>query len=401
MTALVIILVEFVLSGRFRLISRRIGSDVTMRMHQLFARTALVLALLHPFLYQAPFAPARPWDTARAETLFYRIDFLTTGTIAWVLLIPFVLLAVARDGLPFRYEVWRALHGGGAAAIAAAAGYHALVGGRYSADPVLGAFWLVLIAAAFVSLAVVYVVKPLAQLRHRYRVVAVTPVAERTWEVDIVPEAQGAGMDFKAGQFAWLNIGHSPFSLRENPFSISSAPANRRRISFLIKEVGDFTRTLGAVRPGTIAYLDGPHGHLTIAARKEPGVVLIAGGVGLAPLMAIARQARASGDPRPFVLLYGNRSERQIACRGELDAMARDMASFTVVHVLSEPPPGWQGARGLVTREVIADACGGTIRPDWLHVLCGPAAMITGVERTLRAGGVPARAVLCERFTYD
>ena len=53
MLAFAIILVEFTLSGRFRSISRRVGMDVTMRAHQLIARTALAAALVHPFLYRA------------------------------------------------------------------------------------------------------------------------------------------------------------------------------------------------------------------------------------------------------------------------------------------------------------------------------------------------------------
>ena len=64
-----ILLMEFVLSGRFRAISGRIGMDVTMRFHQLLARTALVLAVLHPFLYRSPFAPTRPWDGSSSASL--------------------------------------------------------------------------------------------------------------------------------------------------------------------------------------------------------------------------------------------------------------------------------------------------------------------------------------------
>ena len=52
MLAFAMILLEFVLSGRFNSISGGIGLDVTMRIHQLMARTALVLALVHPFLYK-------------------------------------------------------------------------------------------------------------------------------------------------------------------------------------------------------------------------------------------------------------------------------------------------------------------------------------------------------------
>ena len=64
------LLVEFVLSGRFKTISKGIGMDVTMRFHQNMARTALAFAVLHPFLYQGtPSGGQRPWDTPRQLTI--------------------------------------------------------------------------------------------------------------------------------------------------------------------------------------------------------------------------------------------------------------------------------------------------------------------------------------------
>ncbi len=64
-----VILTEFVLSGRFRAISAPFGMDVTIRIHQLMARAALVLAVLHPFLYVGPFNPPRPGDPTRQLSL--------------------------------------------------------------------------------------------------------------------------------------------------------------------------------------------------------------------------------------------------------------------------------------------------------------------------------------------
>lgn len=399
LVAFAVLMVEFVLSGRFRLISRRIGSDVTMRWHQLLARAALVLAVLHPFLYAAPFGRTRPWDPSRAETLLFQIDYLAAGTVALVLLVPFVLMAIYRDQLPYRYEAWRLMHGIGGGLIVVLAGIHALIGGRYSADAPLALFWLVLMGIAGLSLTVVYVLKPLWQLLHPYRVVAVRPVAERTWELVVEPE-KGAALDFRAGQFVWLNVGHSPFSLEENPFSIASAPGERPRIAFLIKAIGDFTGSLGAIPVGTRAYLDGPHGHLTIADRPAAGIALIAGGVGLAPLMSILRQMRHEGDRRPVVLVYGNRAATQIAHGAELGEMMQEL-DFTVEHVLSEPPQDWQGRVGLIDEAQIRATLGDAPSPDWLYVLCGPPAMLTGVERVLRRLGVPKARILSERFFYD
>lgn len=130
MVAFAILLVEFVLSGRFRLVSGRMGMDVTMRLHQLLARTALVFVLVHPFLYATPFNTPLPWDVTRQLTLGLDMGSLVTGLIAWVALPAFVLMSIYRDQLPYRYETWRLMHGLGAAAIAGAAAHHTFAAGR-------------------------------------------------------------------------------------------------------------------------------------------------------------------------------------------------------------------------------------------------------------------------------
>lgn len=399
LVAFAILLVEFVLSGRFKVISRKIGSDVTMRWHQLLARGAFVMVLVHPFLYAAPYDLTRPWDPSRAETLLYQIDYLAFGTLAFVLLIPFVLTAIYRDQLPYRYEAWRLMHGIGAGLIIVLVGLHALIGGRYSADPALTAFWLVLLAIAAASLVFVYGLKPLWQSRHPYKVTSLERIADRTWELVVEPE-HGAAMDFSAGQFVWLNVGHSPFAVNENPFSIASAPSERPRIGFLIKEVGDFTRSLRDIKPGERAYLDGPHGHLTIAGREAAGIALIAGGVGLAPLMGVVRQMRSEADLRPAVLVYGNRTAEQIAFGAELNEIAAEI-NLRVEHVLSEPPANWSGRLGMIDAAQIRSILGERPPADWLYVLCGPPAMLSVAARALADLGVPKSRVLSERFFYD
>jgi predicted ferric reductase len=108
MTAFAILLVEFVLSGRFKAISARVGMDVTMRFHQLLARTALAFALVHPFLYGTPLLGAPlPWDVTGQHSLGLHRSSIVTGVIAWVALPGFVLLSIFRDQIPYRYEIWR------------------------------------------------------------------------------------------------------------------------------------------------------------------------------------------------------------------------------------------------------------------------------------------------------
>ncbi|KUJ73348.1 hypothetical protein AVO45_14785 [Ruegeria marisrubri] len=397
--ATAILLVEFPLSGRFRVISRRIGMDVTMRWHQLLGRVALVLALIHPFLYRAERNPAYPWDTTRQLTLSWQPETILPGAMAWFLLPVLVGLALSRSAPGKRYEKWRLGHGLTALAVAGFAIWHALAAGRYSADPALAALWLGLGGIAVLSLLRVYLFAPLARLRRPWRVTRIGRVAERTWEMVLTPEGHD-GLRYEAGQFAWLQVGRSPFSVNDNPFSIASAPSEGPEIRFVIKELGDFTRSLGTIAAGTRAYLDAPFGHLTLSGQTAPGIALIAGGVGIAPMLGLLRELRAQGDPRPVTLLYGNRAASQIVDGEELAAMEQ-AGRLRLVHVLSEPPEGWQGEVGMVDRRILEKVFDDSAQKDWVFVLCGPPAMLDSVRRDLVAMGVPPRQILSEAFVYS
>ncbi|MEM7424465.1 MAG: ferredoxin reductase family protein [Pseudomonadota bacterium] len=399
MLAFSALLAEFVLSGRFRTVSARIGMDVTMRMHQLFARSLLVLALVHPFLYASPFASARPWDGTLRLTLQFDVLAMAGGTIAWVLLALLVLVSIARDELPYTYESWRLAHGLGAVVIAALVLHHSLTIGRYSQVPALVLFWAVMFALACLTVVYVYLIGPLRRRNRPWTVTSVRPVGLKTWEVAVAPEGH-SGLRYKAGQFAWLNLGHSPFSLQENPFSISSAPASGPGLQFVIKELGDFTRTVGTIRTGTRAYIDGPHGNLVVQERAEPGLAFIAGGVGVAPLLGILRQLRADGDDRPWVLIYGNRCKEQIIYPSELESLSAKHGT-RIVHVLSEPETDWTGDTGMVDATPLAREFSGPSKRDWLYVLCGPPPMMDSVEEALIKMGVSRHRILSEKFKYD
>jgi len=399
MLAFAILLAEFLLSGRFHTVSRRIGLDVTMRFHQLFARVALALAMIHPFLYRAPFSVPLPWDATRQLTLTTNAMDLMSGIAGWALLPALVVMAIGRDRIGMRYGRWRLTHGIGALAVAALLLHHTLEAGRYAADPALKALWIGLFAIAALSLVFVYLLKPLAQRAKPWRVRAAQPIAERTWELVLAPDGH-KGLDYEAGEFAWINLQGSAFSVDENPFSIASAPASGGDLHFIIKELGDFTRSLGALTPGQRAYVDGPHGDLIVAGRTEPGIGLIAGGVGVAPLLGILRQMQLTGDPRAAALVYGNRTEAQIVCRAELDALAAGRGVETT-YVVAEPGEGWDGRSGVVSAELLRELFDTPERREWLYVLCGPNAMMELAEATLLKIGVPSSRILSERFRYD
>lgn len=398
MVAFAMMLMEFVLSGRWRVLSARAGIDATMRFHQLAARVLLVLVVVHPLLYVVPRLPDAAAAAGSLQGMFGS-PRLRSGVVAWGLLVALVAAAIWRERLPLRYEAWRLSHGLGAAVVAALSLHHTLQVGTYARDAWLTGYWSAMTALALASLLYIYLLAPLAQSRRPWRVVANRQVAQRMWELTLEP-ARGPAPAFAAGQFAWLNLGHSPFSLVEHPFSISSAPAAAPRLAFTIKESGDFTDRIGTIAPGTRAYVDGPHGAFTLEGRPSRPLVFIAGGVGFAPVMGMLRQLAAEGSRRPVRIVYGNRIEAQILYREELEAL-RQRLDLRIDYVLSEPPPEWQGRTGALDADVLAACLDMPDAAGWLYFLCGPPGMMDAAERALRGLGVPRERIVAERFKYD
>lgn len=393
------LLMEFLLSGRFGTISGRIGIDLTMRFHQLVARSLTLFILVHPFLYTTPLNDPMPWDPTNLFALGLEKTSILTGILAWLILPVLVITSIYRDKLPYRYETWRLGHGIGAVFLAGFGLHHALAAGRYSGDPYLETFWFVLFGLAILTMAYVYFITPLLQLRAPYSVTSIEKIALKTWSVVVEP-TRGEAMKFDAGQFAWITLGRSPFAITEHPFSMSSCPVDRPRIEFTIKEVGDFTTSLGSIPVGTHAFLDGPHGNLTLTNRKGTGLVFIAGGVGLAPVMSMLRQLRAEQDTRPIILVYGNRCAEQVLYGSELKVMTQDL-NLEIHQVLSEPPPEWDGLTGQIDTSVLNSLLKFKGRDNWLYLVCGPAPMIDSVEDDLGYLGIPMRQIVSEKFSYN
>ena len=135
------------------------------------------------------------------------------------------------------------------------------------------------------------VIKPWLELRRPYVVAEVRPERGNAWTLTLRPEGH-AGMTFHPGQFAWLTLRSSPFADREHPFSFSSSAEQPERLGFTIRELGDFTRQIGQVRPGERAPATAPVAFTTDRHDHEAGFTYIAGGVGITPIMSILRAGR-------------------------------------------------------------------------------------------------------------
>lgn len=196
--------------------------------------------------------------------------------------------------------------------------------------------------------------------------------------------------------FSWLTLRHSPFAMKEHPFSMSSAQDAGGRLEFTIKELGDFTRTIGTVQPGETAYVDGPYGAFSIDRYDAPGYVFIGGGIGMAPLISMLKTLAHRRDRRPHVLIMANSKQERATFWEAVEDLGACL-NVRAVHVLEEPSETWTGERGYVTQEILQRHLPEQ-RADLEYFVCGPVPMITAVEQALYRLGVPVGRIHSELF---
>jgi predicted ferric reductase len=373
--------VQFVLTARFRRATAPYGIDIIYYFHRYAALVAVALIVSHPIILIA-INPGflhllNPFDAPA---------HMVAGTGSVVAMLLLIVSSVWRKPLQIHYDAWRLWH----ALLAVAAVLLALVHiegvGYYIATPWKRGLWTLILASGAILLLYVRVVKPWRLTRAPYRVVDVREERGNAWTVALEPDRH-PGFRFEPGQFAWVTLRHSPFVLEEHPFSISSSPAILPRLEFTIKELGDFTRTIGQLQRGETAYVDGPYGAFSIDRYPEaPGFVFISGGIGIAPMISMVRAMADRGDRRPVLLICANSRWERVSLREAIHALT-PRADLRIVHVLEEPPEGWDGERGYVTRAVLERHLPPE-RRTLQYFVCGPPAMIAAIEAALYQMGI-------------
>lgn len=202
---------------------------------------------------------------------------------------------------------------------------------------------------------------------------------------------------YKAGQYAQLSLAGLPGIARS--YSFANAPAADGQVSFFVRQVpgGRFSSYVAEQDLcGQRVAVEGPLGDFWLRPAQAP-LLLVAGGSGLAPILALLQQALAEGVSRPVTLLFGARQQRDLYALDELSAIAAQWrGAFRFIPVLSEAAADsdWQGARGLVTEHLPAALEAGA------HAyLCGPPAMIDSAVALLRGQGVSGEQIHADRFT--
>jgi len=207
-----------------------------------------------------------------------------------------------------------------------------------------------------------------------------------------------------AGQHYDLRLTAEGGYQAERSYSVASPPEQVGEIELTVELVneGEVSGYLfEGVQVGDPLEVRGPIGGYFVwpGAPDAPPLLLVGGGSGVVPLMAILRHRQALGVRTPAVLLFSVRTPEEVIYRAELEALAQADSSFTLLlDYTRQAPPGWTGYQRRLDEAMLREVVGrfGATSPQ--AFVCGPTGLVETAANALQAAGLSPERILTERF---
>lgn len=386
MLATVLIMIQFVLGARLKPLDDAFGLDRILKLHRVTGATAVTLAILHPILlYITPHYVLGPvGNPIWKEGL---------GVLALLALLVIAVTSIWQKFLNLSYEAWHRIHYLGFAVVVLVAAHSLAIGSDLQGGWPMWV-WVGMLVAYLLLFIWARMIRPRMIMARKWRVERVAPVSHDVWQLDLAPEGH-RGIRQIPGQFGLLTIHRDDIRSERHPFTIASPPREDGSVSFTIKESGDYTARIGETPVGAEAIIEAPYGQFCHLRHGGNRLLMIAGGVGITPMMSMLRYMAAHGDRRPVTLIWGNRTEADILFPQELERL-QEQLDLRVVHVMSQQPD-YEGETGYVDADVLGRALNGEVAAADVY-LCGPPLMMDLVEDALGELGVEGSRIHSERF---
>ncbi|MFZ2593600.1 MAG: ferredoxin reductase family protein [Minisyncoccia bacterium] len=384
------LLLQIILIARVKFIERFFGNDKMNTVHRWLGFSLLGFFLAHPFFLVLGYA------YKNEATLAHQfVEFLTDWhDVANALLAVIIFIIVGISSLKIirsrvRYETWYLTHFLTYLAIFLAFDHQTKFGTVSDGAPLY--YWLTLNFGIGGLFLLYRWIRPL--YRGWYHKFSISKIVK---ENDTITSVHITGNDlasftFEAGQYATLRFHQKGFFF-PHPFSFSKA-YDGTELRFSIKNLGDFTSKIPTLAVGTRVTLGGPLGKFTRASRKKNKILLIAGGVGITPIRALAEDCSKNGDD--VVVLYSARTKADLALSAEMRAMPLRLVCFCSD---ATPEDGAGFVNGFLDGNAIEKAV-----PDFLErdaFVCGPGPMMEAMITALKDRGVHKENIHFERFAY-
>lgn len=383
-----LMLITVLLVARLPALESAIGQDRLVRWHRRLAPWPLVLIAAHGALITVGYGQA-----AHSGPLHQLGVLLTTYSGVLAATAGFALLAMAGvtsyrlARAKMRHETWWAVHLYVYLGLALAFSHQLSTGAVFLAHPAARAWWIsIWLATAGVVLAYRIGLPIWRSVYHRIRVVEVQP--EGPGVVSLLCEGHHLDrLPVAAGQFLQWRFLKPGLWWQAHPYSLSALP-DPPYLRVTVKDLGDHSRALAQLRPGTRVAIEGPYGAFTSQARARDAVLLVGAGVGVTPLRAILEDLPPDVDAE--VVLRAS-TEDDLVLEREVAELVEDRGGR--LHRLVGPRSSVR-LDAVSLRELVPDVAERDL------YICGPEGFSEGVERAAHACGTPRAHVHREAFAF-
>jgi predicted ferric reductase len=394
-----LLLIHMLLIARVPWIDKLYGHDRATIAHKKLGKPVLYLAVAHFLASTIGFAISDGKNLV--DEYFYMLGNLPdmlTASIGLGLMILVVITSIRAARKRLSYEVWYVIHITAYAAVLAAVPHQFSTGSDIAGKPLQSAFWIILYLFVAGNIVWYRVLEPIVKsFARKLRVQNVVVESSDTVSV-YIGGTRLEKLQYQAGQFFILRILTAKQWWRPHPFSVSAAP-NSRFVRFSIGNRGDDTSLMPFLQKGTRVILEGPYGVFTEERRSREKVVLIAAGIGVPPIRALAESLAArQGD---VTIIYRTRNNEDAALLGELQEIAKRRGF--ALHVLAGKrahPQSWLPA----SEADVPDHARITQMAPWISesdvFICGPGAWTKTVEKSLVRAGTPVEQIHAEEFAW-
>lgn len=378
------------LMARIPWLDHRIGTDRLARWHAATGAYAVGLIVAHVVLVTLGYAAslhATPWGQLWRLVVDYP-DVLM-ATVGTLLLVGVGVVSARAAKRRLRYVTWYLLHLYTYLALALSFAHEFATGAEFDgslpARLVWGALYSVAVAAV---LWYRFLVPAWSAWRHRMHVVAVRPEARDV--VSIWLQGGDRYRPIEAGQHLRWRILKRGLWWQSHPYSVSARP-RPDLIRITVKGLGDHSRALARLEPGTPVVATGPYGAISPRRFGRDDLLLLAGGVGVTPLRPLAE---VLGDGRRSIVFIVRATEpADLVFEAELEQLAAQGKVDLRRHVGVPGSP----QDVLVGRRLVDEV------PDLGRrqiVICGPPGFVDAARQTLRRLGVHPDRVHTESFAF-
>lgn len=382
-------LLGLLLVARITWIERAVGHDRLVSWHRKSAPYSLFLILIHVLLVAVGYAAN---DKVRVGVEIWRL----VTTYPWMLpafvgFLTFMAAGISsykRVRAKIKYETWWTIHLYTYIAIAFSFMHQVLTGVMFIGHPLNRAYWTGLYIFVAATIITWRVLIPLYKsMRFRLRVAQVDIEAPGIISIYVrgknLQKLKAEGGQF----FNWRFLDRQRW-YESHPFSLSAAPTNEM-MRFTVKDLGDHSRSLISLQPGTRVMIEGPFGTFTKhQANKSRPILLIGGGVGITPIRALLEEFPKNSD---ISLIYRTSNDEGLIFLDEINELAREKE--VRLHAL----PGSRNLYPLDSKHLLQLIP--NVRECEIYI-CGPTSLTNVIRESARELEIPKSKVHSEIFEY-